>query len=82
MAQEQFGKKKYFFQNRKIFLQTRVQILNTTLRRVLLYALETKAITKQHLRKMESFYITLLRQMINGGTKRKENHSYFYTNKK
>ena len=80
MAQKQFGKKKNILQNRKIFLQIRVQILNTTIRPVLLYSVETMAITKQHLRKIESFYINLLRQMVNGGTKRNNNHSYFYTN--
>ena len=80
MAQKQFGKKKNILQSRKIFLQTRVQILNTTIRPVLLYSVETMALTKQHLRKIESFYINLLRQMVNGGTKRNDNHSYFYTN--
>ena len=51
MAQKQFGKKKNILQNRKIFLQTRVQILNTTIRPVLLYSVETMTLTKQHLRK-------------------------------
>ena len=80
MAQKQFVRKKNILQNRKIFLQTRVQILNATVRPVLVYSLETMATTQEQLRKIESFYIKLLRQMIHNGMKRKENHSYVYTN--
>ena len=80
MAQKQFVTKKNILQNRKIFLTTRIQILNTTVRPILSYSLDTMALTQQQLQRIESFYIKLLRQMVNGGMKRRENHSYFYTN--
>ena len=69
------------FMNFKIALSTRVSILNAVVRSRLTYGCQTWTINTEQKTRLNSFYVGLLRKMIRGGYKRKEDRMAFvYTN--
>ena len=59
------------FMNSKIYLTTRVKILNALVRSRLTYSCQAWSITKKQLEKITSTYCAMLRKMIKGGYRRR-----------
>ena len=72
------GKK---FLNKRIRVKTRVTILNALVRNRLVYACPIWTASSAQLRKINSSYMSMLRKMVKGGFKRKENDwAFVYSN--
>ena len=65
-----FYELKNFFYNRKIYLQTRIQFLNSLVRTRMCYLCETWAISKAQVEKIQSNMVQFIRGMIKGGNQR------------
>ena len=63
--------------NRKIRLKTRITMLNSLVRSRLVYACQTWCVTRVQLNRINSFYTSFIRKMVNGGYKRKDNTWHF-----
>ena len=70
VAQTKFNQLSKKLNNRKIFLKTRVCMLNTMVRSRLTYSCQTWNINKQQQQRVQSAYISMLRKMIRGGFER------------
>ena len=67
--------------NYKIYLKTRVLILNSLVRSRLTYSCQTWNLTQIQMQKINSAYLSMLRILVRNGCKREEFH-YIMTNKK
>ena len=75
----QHGKK---FMNRKIDIRTRVIIYNSLVRSRLTYSCQIWCLTKTQLNRVNAAYIMMLRKMVKGGFRRKQNSwSFVLANK-
>ena len=69
------------FFNQKIAIKTRVQIMNSIVRSIMVYGCQTWSLTKQLLRKIKGAYSRILRKMVKGGYRRKiDSWSFVLTN--
>ena len=71
-----FYELKSFFFNRKIYLQTRMQFLNSLVRTRLLYLCQTWTISKAQIDKLQSTMVEFMRSMIKGGKQRLNPEQY------
>ena len=71
VAQNKYNQMSKKLQNRKIYLKTRVYIMNVMVRSRLTYSCQTWNINKQQQERIRSAYTSLLRRMVKGGFKRK-----------
>ena len=68
--------------NPKIYLKSRIHMLNSLVRSRIAYSCQTWNCTKTQLNQLNSLYLGFIRRMVTGGYKRKENSwSYVFTNK-
>ena len=67
VAQNKFNQMSKKLLNRKIYLKTRVYILNTMVRSRLTYSCQTWNINQQQQKRVQSTYVSMLRKMIRGG---------------
>ena len=68
--------------NFKIMLKTRAKIFNALVRSRLIYACQTWSLTKAQLQHVNSSYMSMIRKMVRGGYRRKENsYKYVLSNK-
>ena len=72
LAESKFYEMGRTFMNRKISLQTRVQILNTLVRSRLTYACQSWTVTQTQLARLKSTYCSMLRKMVKGGYRREK----------
>ena len=80
-AQNKFYSLGNNFLNMTIQLKTRVKIFNSLVRNRLIYSCPTWTTSTVQQRKINSSYMSMLRNMIKGGYKRKENEwGFVYTN--
>ena len=71
LAENKFYEMSRKFFNHKIYLKTRIQILNTIVRSRLTYSCQTWNLNKRQRDRINSCYTSMLRKMIKGGYKRK-----------
>ena len=64
--------------NHKILLSPRIHILNSMVRSRLTYSCQTWTLTKRQNEKIESTYASMLRKMVKGGYRRKEETDFHY----
>ena len=63
-------------------LKTRAKIFNALMRNRLIYACQTWSLTKAQLQHVNSSYMSMIRKMVRGGYRRKENsYKYVLSNK-
>ena len=65
------------FMNSKISLTTRVKVFNSLVRSRLTYSCQTWTLTKRQVSRINSAYVSMLRRIVRGGFRRKE-ESYHY----
>ena len=71
VAQNKYNQMSKRLQNRKIYLETRVYLLNTMVRSRLTYSCQTWNINLHQQQRIQSTYVTMLRRMIRRGFERK-----------
>ena len=67
IAQNKFNQLSKKLNNRKIFLKTRVSVLNSMVRSRLTYSCQTWNVNQQQQQQIRSAYVGMLRKMIRGG---------------
>ena len=74
----ELGKK---MMNFKIMLKTRIKIFNALVRSRLTYSCQTWSLTKKQLQHISASYMSMIRKMVRGGYRRKQNsYKYMLTN--
>ena len=71
----ELGKKLF---NYKILLRTRVKVLNAMVRSRLTYSCQTWNVTARQMERINSSYSSMLRKMIKGGYRRKNNNEWIF----
>ena len=67
--------------NQKIMLSTRIKIFNALVRSRLTYSCQTWNVTKKQMKHISATYMAMIRKMVRGGYRRKENsYSFVLTN--
>lgn len=67
--------------NMKIQLKTRILMLNSLVRSIIVYACQTWSLTNTQLNRLNSQYVSFIRKMVKGGYKRKpDSWSFVHTN--
>ena len=66
----ELGKK---MMNFKIMLKTRIKIFNALVRSRLTYSCQTWSLTKKQLQHISASYMSMIRKMVRGGYRRKQN---------